>query len=162
MVRSGATPFPVAPRIAFFSRVVVLMEVLLCSAALTLVLAALRAGRPTVPEVVALLCSTIVVVVQVIAAGMRWSIARPFAVDLRSARATPAPPVVMAGYSARLAVSTTFTGLAFSGLAELSDARYALSAAVVFLCWSGWRLRRATRRWDDPVVRARVVATVAG
>jgi hypothetical protein len=153
---------PVAPRIAFFSRVVVLMEVLLCSATLTLVLAALRAGRPTVPEVVALLCSTIVVVVQVIAAGMRWSIARPFAVDLRSARATPAPPVVMAGYSARLAVSTTFTGLAFSGLAELNDARYALSAAVVFLCWSGWRLWRATRRWDDPVVRARVVATVAG
>ena len=112
------------------------MEVLLCSAALTLVLAALRAGRPTVPEVVALLCSTIVVAVQVVAAGMRWSIARPFAVDLRSARATPAPPVVMAGYSARLAVATTFTGLIFSGLAELDDARYALSAAVVFLCWS--------------------------
>jgi hypothetical protein len=153
---------PVGPRTAFLSRVVVLMEVLLCSAALTLVLAALRAGRPTVPEAVALLCSTIVVVVQVIAAGMRWSIARPFAVDLRSARATPAPPVVMAGYSARLAVSTTFTGLAFSGLAELHDARYAVCAAVVFLCWSGWRLLRATRRWEDPVVRARVVATVAG
>ena len=52
---------------------------------------------------------------------MRWSIARPFAVDLRSARATPAPPVVMAGYSARLAVVTTMTGLVFSGLAELRD-----------------------------------------
>ena len=128
---------PVAPRIAFFSRVVVLMEVLLCSAALTLVLAALRAGRPTVPELVALLCSTIVVVVQVVAAGMRWSIARPFAVDLRSARATPAPPVVMAGYSARLAVSTTFTGLTFSGLAELDDARYAVGVAVVFLVLVG-------------------------
>jgi len=153
---------PVAPRVAFLSRVVVLMEVLLCSASLTLLLAALRAGRPTTSEVVALLCSTLVVTVQVIAAGMRWSIARPFAVDLRSARATPAPPVVMAGYSARLAVVTTITGLTFSGLAEIRDARYAVSVAVVFLCWSCWRLWKATRRWEDPVVRARVVATVAG
>jgi hypothetical protein len=141
--------------------VVVLMEVLLCSASLTLLLAALRAGRPTTTEVVALLCSTIVVTVQVIAASMRWSIARPFSVDLRSARATPAPPVVMAGYSARLAVSTTITGLVFSGLAEIRDARYAVSVAVVFLCWSTWRLRAAGRRWDDPVTRSRVISVVA-
>jgi hypothetical protein len=153
---------PVSPRIAFNSRVVVLLEVLLASAALTLVLAALRAGRPTTSELVALLCSTVVVCVQVIAAGMRWSISKPFAVDLRSARATPAPPVVMAGYSARLAVSTTITGLCFSGLAQVSDARYALCIAVVFLGWSSWRLHRATRRWQDPVVRSRVIATVAG
>jgi hypothetical protein len=153
---------PVSPRVSFYSRVTVLMEVLLCSACLTIALAALRAGRPTTSEVVALLCSTLVVCVQVIGASMRWSIARPFAVDLRSARATPAPPVVMAGYSARLAVVTTVTGLVFSGLAQLSDARYAVSVAVVFLCCSLWRLRTSTRHWEDPVVRSRVVATVAG
>ncbi len=133
---------PVAPRVAFRSRAVVLMEVLLCSAAATLRLlparrtpdrlgggraALLHAGGP----------------LQVIAASMRWSIARPFAVDLRSARATPAPPVVMAGYSARLAVATTVTGLIFSGLAQVHDARYALAVTVVLLCWSGWRLLRA-------------------
>ncbi|MET0838595.1 MAG: hypothetical protein ABWY19_07440 [Marmoricola sp.] len=153
---------PVSPRVSFLSRVVVLLEVLLCSASLTLVLAALRAGRPTVPEVVALLCCTLVVSLQVVAAGMRWSIARPFAVDLRSARATPAPPVVMAGYSARLAVATTVTGLIFSGLATLDDARYAVSVAVVLGFWSTWRLWVANRRWEDPAVRSRVVATVAG
>ncbi len=117
---------PVSPRLSFYSRAVVLMEVLLCSATATLLLASLRAGRPTVAEVVALLCATLVVTLQVVSAGMRWSIARPFAVDLRSARATPAPPVVMAGYSARLAVATTFTGLIFSGLAQLGDVRFAL------------------------------------
>ena len=153
---------PVSPRISFYSRVVVLMEVLLCSAALTLVLAALRAGRPTTSEVVALICSTLVVTLQVVAASMRWSIARPFAADLRSARATPAPPVVMAGYSARLALVTTLTGLTFSALAELDDARYAVSVSVMFVFWSAWRLRAATRRWDDPVVRSRVIATVSG
>ena len=153
---------PVSPRVSFLSRVVVLAEVLLCSACVTLALAALRAGRPTTAEVVALVCSTVVVSVQVVTASMRWSIARPFAMDLRSARATPAPPVVMAGYSARLAVVTTLTGLAFSGLAELRDARYAVLAGVLFLLWSTWRLRAAGRRWEDPVVRSRVVATVSG
>ena len=109
----------------------------------------------------ALICSTLVVSLQVVSASMRWSIARPFSVDLRSARATPAPPVVMAGYSARLALVTTVTGLVFSGLAQLDDIRYAVSIAVVLLIWAagGWR---ALRRWDDPVTRSRVVATVAG
>ena len=153
---------PVAPRIAFASRVLVLVEVLMCSAMVTLVLAALRAGRPTTAEVAALVCSTVVVSVQVVSAGMRWSIARPFAVDLRSARATPAPPVVMAGYSARLAVTTTVTGLVFSGLATLDDVRPSAAAAVLLLSWSVWRLERAAQRWDDPMTRSRVVTTVAG
>ena len=152
---------PVSPRLAFFSRVVVLMEVLLCSASRDPAAGRLRAGRPTVAEVVALLCSTLVVSLQVVSAGMRWSIARPFAVDLRSARATPAPPVVMAGYSARLAVATTFTGLIFSGLAQLERRAVRPQGRRGVPCWSGWRLRAATRRWEDPVVRSRVVATVA-
>ncbi len=153
---------PVSPRIVFLSRCVVLMEVLLCTAAVTLCLAAVRAGQPTTAELVALVCSTLVVSAQVVAAGMRWSINRPFAVDLRSARATPAPPVVMAGYSARLAMVTTVTGLVFSGLAQLDDIRYAVSVTVILLLWSAYRLERAAQRWQDPVVRSRVVAIVSG
>ena len=75
---------------------------------------------------------------------------------------TPAPPVVMAGYSARLAMGTTVTGLVFSGLAQLDDVRYAVSVAVILLLWSAWRLERAAQRWEDPVTRSRVVATVSG
>ncbi len=153
---------PVSPRVAFVSRSVVLLEVLLCAAAATLLLAALRAGPPTMSEVAALVCSTLVVCTQVVAASMRWSIARPFSVDLRSARATPAPPVVMAAYSARLAMATTVTGLVFSGLAQLEDVTLTLDAALLFLIWSGWRLERAAQRWDDPVTRSRVVSVVAG
>ena len=153
---------PVSPRTSFLSRTVVLTEVLLCSASATLLLAALSAGRPTAAEVVALVCSTVVVTLQVVSAGMRWSIAKPFAVDLRSARATPAPPVVMVGYSARLAVATTVTGLIFSGLSSVADLRYALVVTFVFVWWSALRLWLATRRWEDPEVRTRVVSTVAG
>ena len=147
---------PVSPGVAFAARCVVLFEVLLCSALATLALATVRAGRPTAPEITALVCSTLVVSAQVVAASMRWSIHRPFSVDLRSARATPAPPMVMAGYSARLALATTMTGLIFSGLAELDSSRYAVTVALVWLLWSGWRLARSARRWEDPVVRSRV------
>ena len=50
---------------------------------------------------------------------MRWSARRPYAVDLRSARATPAPPGAMVSYSGKLAVTTTLTSLVFSGLAQV-------------------------------------------
>ena len=153
---------PVPAVVSYLSRVVVLFEVLLASAAVTLVLAALRAGMPTAIEIVAVACSTAVVAAQVVSAAMRWSIARPFAADLRSARATPAPPVVMAGYSARLAMATTFTGLLFSGLAELDSTPLVLAVTVLLLVVSAQRLLRSGRRWQDPATRARVVALVAG
>jgi hypothetical protein len=152
---------PASPNLAFVSRVIVLYEVLLVSAALTIVLAALRAGTPTVGEVVALACATLVVAAQVVRASMTWSVRRPFAVDLRSARATPAPPVVMVGYSARLALSTTVTGMVFSGLAMLPDWRFTVLLAVTMLLWSSYRLARTASAWTDPLVRSRIVATVA-
>jgi hypothetical protein len=68
----------------------------------------------------------------------------------------------MAGYSARLALATTLTGLVFSGLAQADGPRYAVVTAVVLLLWSAWRLERSAQRWQDPVTRAGVVAVVAG
>lgn len=152
---------PTSPNLAFVSRVLVLYEVLLVSAALTIVLAALRAGTPTASEVVALGCATLVVAAQVVRASMTWSVRRPFAVDLRSARATPAPPVVMVGYSARLALATTVTGMVFSGLAMLPDWRFTVLLALTMLLWSSYRLARTASAWTDPQVRAGIIATVA-
>ena len=153
---------PVSSRVSFASRALVLAEVLLGAALVTLALAALRAGAPSPSEAMALGGALLVVTVQVVGAGMRWSIARPFAVDLRSARATPAPPVVMAGYSARLALTTTVTGLVFTGLAEAGSTPLTLLVSLVMLLWSAWRIERTAQRWDDPVVRSRVVAVVSG
>jgi len=106
------------------------------------------------------LCATIVVTVQVVATSLRWSVRRPYAVDLRSARATPAPPLVMVGYSARLALSTTFTGLLFN-VASRATWQWSLLLAVPFLVWSLTKLYLTARAWSNPIVRARVIATVA-
>lgn len=152
---------PASPGLGFLSRVVVLTEVLIASASVTLVLGALRAGIPTTAELVALICATLVVSVQVVATSMRWSVNRPFAVDMRSARATPAPPVVMAGYSARLALGTTFAGLVFSGLATVDNWVWSVLFALPMLFWSSYRLARTATQWEIPTMRAAVIATVA-
>lgn len=152
---------PVPPATVFAARALVLGEFLLVASAVTIALASLRAGVPTVSQASAMLSTWVVVLVQVVAAAMRWSDRRPLAVDLRSARATPAPPLAMVGYSTRLAVSTTMTGLVFSGLAQVTDWRIAPLVAVAFLAWSTARLLRTRDRWLDPVSRSRVVTTVA-
>jgi hypothetical protein len=152
---------PVAPSLVFTARAIVLGEFLMLASAITIALASLRAGMPATAELTALLCTWVVVTVQVVAAAMRWSQQRPHSVDLRSARATPAPPVLMVVYSARLAVSTTLTGLVFSGLAHVPDFEISLLVAVPFLAWSLSRMLRTHRRWTDPAVRARIVTTVA-
>lgn len=151
---------PVDPRLAFVSRLLVLTEVLLAASAATVVLAALRAGLPTAAELSAVAAAAVVVVVQVVSASLRWSLRRPFPVDLRSSRATPAPPLVMVGYSARLALSTTLMGLFFALLSRGSW-EWPLLLALPLVLFSAWRLSITARRWSDPLTRARVVVTVA-
>ncbi len=153
---------PVDPRAVFASRAWVLTEWLALGAVGTLLLASLRAGIPSVAELSALLCAVACVLLQVVAAAMRWSAKRPYATDLRSARATPAPPVMMVAYSSRLALSTTLTGMLFGGLARTRHWELPVIVAMFFLLWSGWRLSLARTRWLDPHRRAVVIATVAG
>ena len=152
---------PVSAGTVFAARAIVLGEFLLVAAAITIALASMRAGVPDASELTALTCTWLVVTVQVVAAALRWSAQRPYAVDLRSARATPAPPVVMVGYSARLALSTTMTSLVFSGLARAPHWQLSVLVAVPFLAWSTTRLLRTRRAWLDPVARARIIAAVA-
>lgn len=152
---------PVDPVVVFRARAIVLAEWLMVASGLTIVLASLRAGLPEPHELTALLCTWVVVTVQVVGAALRWSNQSPFSVDMRSARATPAPPVTMVGYSARLALSTTMTGLVFSGLARLPYWDLSLAVAIPFLAWSLVRLSWVRRAWVNPFERARVVMTVA-
>ena len=152
---------PTSPGIAYYAKVVVLLEVTVASALPTVVFAGLRAGRPTSAELVSVIAATIVVASQVVASSMRWSVTRPFAMNLRSARATPAPPVVMAGYSARLALRTTIVGLLFSATSLADGPAPALVLAVPLLLWSGYRIANTASAWAEPVTRSRVIAVVA-
>jgi len=154
---------PVAPRLVFAAKARVLAEVVLATVVVALVAGISRTS--TAPDLTAVVgvvggaaaCST-----WVVAACMDWSVRKPHRADLRGSRDTPAPPGAMAVYSARLAIATTFIGLIVATLVTVGQpvAVAAWSLAVVAVALR--RLLRARRRYcDDPMTRARVVATVA-
>lgn len=153
---------PVSPRLQLVARVGVLLQLTAVCVTIAIVPAAIHSGSPDKSEVVALLCALVVGPVQVVAAAIRWSLKNPYAVDLLSARAVPAPPIVMVGYSTRLALVTTLTGLLYGGLSQVSNQQWpTYMFTVIFLAWAGGRLWLTARTWDKAAVRARVVAAVA-
>jgi hypothetical protein len=153
---------PVRPELAFAARAAVLTEVLLVTALLTLFIAGVRAdGLPARAELASPLAAVVVVSLQVVARAMHWSQRRPFATDLRSARAAPAPPLAMVTYSAYLALTSTMTGLLFSLTARAGDETAAVLVAVPLLLLAVRRLVITAREWGSPAVRAAVVATVS-
>jgi hypothetical protein len=153
---------PVSPELIFRARARVLAEWLVGAAALTVALASITAGKPTVNQALSIVTLLGVVTLQVVSVSMSWSGRRPFSVNLRSARATPAPPLVMVGYSSRLALSTTFTAIIFSTASGGGWWWLSPLLAVPFVLWSLRRLRRAEQAWVAPASRAAVVMTVAG
>ncbi|MPZ95557.1 MAG: hypothetical protein GEU96_11775 [Propionibacteriales bacterium] len=153
---------PVRPRVMFAARVLVQLELLGLAGLLTVLVAGSRAGgAPTGAEVASLAGTVVVVSVQVVARTMSWSVRRPFAVDLRSARAAPAPPLSMASYSAYLALTSTLTGLLFTLTARAGGPMPALLVALPLLLLAVRRLLITARAWETPAVRAQVVATVS-
>ena len=152
---------PVSAADVFDVRALVVAECMAAVSAVTVVLALLRNGVPPLVTGLAVAVCWLVVVVQVLAIVMTWSIRSPYSVDLSSPRATPAPHAAMAGYAGRLSLVTTLTGMVFTGVAATPWAWLPLAVGVPFLAWSTRRLLRARRRWVEPTERARVVLTVA-
>ncbi|WP_374456887.1 hypothetical protein [Nocardioides sp.] len=152
---------PVSARDVFDVRALVVAECMAMVSGVTVVLALLRNGLPPLVTGVAVVSCWLVVLVQVLAIVMTWSVRSPYSVDLSSPRATPAPHGAMAGYAGKLSLVTTLTAMLFTALAALPWACLPAAFAVPFLAWSTRRLLRARRRWLDPADRARVVLTVA-
>jgi hypothetical protein len=154
------TPRP--PVEALLSKGLVVVEICLLSSTLAVALAAAGAGRPPtwsegVTTAGALLASSLLVAV----VALRQSVQHPHRADLRSARDTPAPPVVMAGHALRLtAVASAFCvalGLGF----QLDGARAAVLLVLAACCGCAVHVLRTRARWADPQVRQHVVVRVA-
>jgi hypothetical protein len=153
---------PGPPRTMLAARLLVVAEVCVAGALVALVAAALRAGPPTRSQLIVVLAALVATTAQVVARCARWSVGRPYAAALREARDQPAPPAAMAGYSARLAVSTTFTGIVYTLLAQAGLTLTAVLLTCSFVLVAGRRLTVVARQWDDHPTRLRVLATVAG
>jgi hypothetical protein len=148
-------------RTAFWCKAQVVAEVCVLAMTLTLAAGSLRTGRlPTSGEAAAVAACSVVVLLRVVATCMTLSVTRPHRADLRGPRDTPAPPGVMAAYSARLAVSTTLLAVLFSGLAEFAPWHWSVLVAVPIALLSLRRLVSAGELWRQPTVRSRVVSAV--
>ena len=153
---------PRRPGLAFWCKAQVIGETCLVAIVLTLSAALLRtADAPSAAQLSALVACSVVSLTRVVALCMELSVRHPYRADLRGPRDTPAPPGVMAAYSARLALSTTLVAILFSAVAEVAPWRWSVFLAVPFVLLSARRLVAAARRWDRPDVRAGVVAVVA-
>ncbi|WP_210649609.1 hypothetical protein [Nocardioides sp. SYSU D00065] len=152
---------PVSAADVFDVRALVVAECMVAVSGVTVVLALLRNGLPPLVTGTAVAACWLVVVVQVLAIVLTWSMRSPYAVDLASPRATPAPHGAMAGYAGRLSLVTTLTAVLFTGVAALPWPWLPPLVAVPFLAWSSRRLVRARRCWLASDERARVVLTVA-
>jgi hypothetical protein len=117
---------------------------------------------PSAAEAAAVVGALVVTTAQVAVRSIRWSVNRPYAAALREARDQPAPPAAMAGYSARLAVSTTGTGLVYMLLAGAGNLVATAALTLGFGLLALRRFLQLVGRWDDPALRTRVLATVAG
>ena len=152
---------PVSDADVFDVRALVVAECMAAVSGITVVLALLRNGLPPLVTGVTVATCWLVVLVQVLAIVMTWSMRSPYAVDLASPRATPAPHGAMAAYAGKLSLVTTLTAHALHRHRRMPWAWLPPVVALPFLAWSGLRLRRARRRWLAPAERARVVLTVA-
>jgi hypothetical protein len=152
---------PLAAKDVFDVRAQVVAECMAVVSGVTVVLALLRNGFPPLVTGLAVAVCWLVVLVQVLAIAMTWSIRSPYSVDLSSPRATPAPHGAMAGYAGRLSLVTTLTSMVFTGVAVTPGPWLPFAVGLPFLAWSTRRLLRARRRWVDPTERTRVVLTVA-
>ena len=154
---------PARPAVAFWAKAIVIAEVCLLAVALTLLAGSIRVDGPppTAVQAVALSACAVVTVLRVVSTCMRLSVTRPHRADLRGPRDTPAPPGVMAAYSARLAVSTTLLAVLFSATSTSSDWRFPALLAVPFVLLSVRHVLASARLWRNPAIRARVVHAVA-
>jgi hypothetical protein len=152
---------PISSADVFDVRALVVAECMAAVSGVTVAVALLRNGLPPLVTAVAVASCWLVVVVQVLAIVMTWSVRSPYSVDLSSPRATPAPHAAMAGYAGRLSLVTTLTAMLFTGLAAMPWVWAPPVVALPFLAWSTRRLLRARRRWLAGDERARVVLTVA-
>ena len=152
---------PVSDADVFDVRALVVAECMVAVSGITVVLALLRNGLPPLVTGVTVATCWLVVLVQVLAIVMTWSMRSPYAVDLASPRATPAPHGAMAGYAGKLSLVTTLTAMLFTGIAAMPWAWLPPVVALPFLAWSGLGSAGRGGGGSLPSERARVVLTVA-
>jgi len=153
---------PHDPRLVLRAKTVVLTETVTAAAVLAGVSGSMRSpGLPTAAELTAVISGGVACTALVVATCLSLSVRRPHRADLAGPRDAVAPSGALALASARLALPTGLVGLALEGAARTGVWALPLLLALPVLALSAWSARRSLSRYDNPVVRARIVSVVS-
>jgi len=153
---------PSEPHLVARAKTLVLTETVLGAVTVAAVAGSLRSpGNPTPAELCAIVAAGLACTAVVVAQCMRASVRRPHHALLNGVRDAVAPPGALAFASVRLAVPTACAGVVIATASATGLWWLPLGIAVPIVLAAGLSLSRTLRRYDDPVVRARVVCVVA-
>jgi hypothetical protein len=153
---------PHPARHTFVSKLLVVGQTCLVAVLLAVGLAATQVREaPSPAAVLALVGSVVGTTLLVVASCGRLSVRQPHKADLRGPRDTPAPPAAMAIYSIRLALGTTWAGLAFAAAGASGSLVAASAGCLAVACLGARSILMTLEEWATPSVRARVVTTVS-
>ncbi len=153
---------PHRPALLVRAKLIVLTETITGAVVLAAVAGAVRApAAPTTAEVAAVLMSAVTCTAVVIALCLRLSVRHPHRADLSAARDAVAPPGALVAASVRLAGATALVGMTLGASSGAGDWTVPVLLGTPVLAWSVLSLRRSLGRYDDPIVRARIVHAVA-
>ena len=143
------------------AKAMVLAETVLAAVVLAAVAGAARSpGSPSPAEVSGIVSAGLACTAVVVASCMRNSVRRPHRADLLGVRDAVAPPGALAFASVRLAMPTALVGAVIAAAASGNTWWVPLVLGVAIVLGAGLSLSRTLQRYDDPVVRARVVQVV--
>lgn len=152
---------PSEPHLVARAKALVLTETVLGAVLVAAVAGSLRSpGAPTGAELTGIIAAGLACTAVVVAQCMRTSVRRPHHAELRGPRDAVAPPGALALASVRLATPTAFVGLLIASAAATGLWWLPLGLGLSVVLAAGLSLTRTLRRYDDPVVRARVVQVV--
>ncbi|MBC7374087.1 MAG: hypothetical protein H7323_08870 [Frankiales bacterium] len=153
---------PHEPHLVARAKTIVLTETVLGAVVVAALAGSLRSpGSPTAAEVVGIVATGLSCTATVVASCLHSSVHHPHRAELRGPRDAVAPPGALALASVRLATPTAFAGVLIASAADTGVWWLPLGLALPVILAAGLSLNRSLRRYDDPVVRARVVQVVS-
>jgi hypothetical protein len=153
---------PHDPRLLAHAKLRVLIETVAASILIVLIAGCVRSTRPpTASQLAAIISAAISCGTFVVATCMALSVRRPFRADLNGPRDAVAPPGALTLASAQLALPAAVIGFAIEGSSHSHVWWLPLAVGAPIILLSLIWLQRSLARYRDPVLRSRIVQTVA-
>jgi hypothetical protein len=153
---------PHDPRLVARAKLSILIETVSIAVLIAGLTGSLRSpGGPTPTEASAIFTSGLACGSLVIATCMALSVSRPHRADLSGPRDAVAPPGALTAASARLALPAGLLGLLLEVATSTDVWWFPLLVGAPVVLGSGLSVARSLRRYDDPLVRARIVQVVS-